>query len=45
MGGDRFGVVAPGARADLIIVSENPLADVSHLREPRRVMVRGSSVP
>lgn len=45
VGGDRFGVVVPGARADLIIVADNPLADVSRLREPRRVMVRGSWFP
>jgi imidazolonepropionase-like amidohydrolase len=42
MGGDRFGVLTPGARADLILVAANPLADVSRLEAPRRVMVRGS---
>jgi predicted amidohydrolase YtcJ len=41
MGSDRFGVVASGARADLILVAANPLEDVSRLRHPRRVMVRG----
>lgn len=42
MRGDRFGVLTPGARADLILVAANPLADVSGLEAPRRVMVRGS---
>jgi imidazolonepropionase-like amidohydrolase len=41
MGGDRFGIVAPGARADLLLVARNPLEDVAALREPRGVMVRG----
>jgi hypothetical protein len=41
MGGARFGVVAAGARADLMLVRENPLQDVSRLREPTRVMARG----
>lgn len=38
---DRFGVIAPGARADLVLVRANPLADLAHLREPAGVMVRG----
>jgi imidazolonepropionase-like amidohydrolase len=38
---DRFGVIAPGHRADFLLVPENPLEDVSRLREPRAVMVRG----
>jgi imidazolonepropionase-like amidohydrolase len=41
MAGDRFGVIAAGARADLIVVAQNPLEDVRHLRQPRGVMVRG----
>jgi Amidohydrolase family len=41
VGGDRFGVVEPGTRADLLIVAGNPLADVSRLRQPTAVMVRG----
>jgi imidazolonepropionase-like amidohydrolase len=41
MGGDRFGVIAPGARADLIVVARNPLEDVQVLRSPSRVLVRG----
>jgi hypothetical protein len=41
MGGDRFGVIAPGARADLIIVGSNPLEDVGRLAKPKAVAVRG----
>jgi imidazolonepropionase-like amidohydrolase len=41
MGGDRFGVIAPGARADLIIVGSNPLEDVGRLADPKAVAVRG----
>jgi imidazolonepropionase-like amidohydrolase len=40
-GGDRFGIVAPGHRADLILSEENPLATLSTLRTPRGVMVKG----
>lgn len=38
---DRFGVVAPGARADLVLARGNPLDDLAHLQEPAGVMVRG----
>lgn len=38
----EFGVVAPGARADLLLVRKNPLDDLAHLREPLAVMVRGT---
>ena len=41
MGGDRFGVVVPGARADLVIVAADPLANVARLRQPTAVMARG----
>jgi len=41
MGGDRFGTIVPGARADLIVIADDPLADVARLREPRAVMARG----
>jgi imidazolonepropionase-like amidohydrolase len=37
----EFGVVAEGARADLVLVSGNPLEDVGHARRPVGVMVRG----
>ena len=38
---DRFGSVAEGLEADLILVSSNPLLSVTTLREPLGVMVRG----
>jgi imidazolonepropionase-like amidohydrolase len=40
-GGDRFGVVAPGYRADLILTEKNPLATLPTLRTPLGVMVKG----
>ena len=40
-GGDRFGVVAPGYRADLLLTEKNPLATLSTLRTPLGVMVKG----
>ena len=36
-----FGVVAAGARADLILVGGDPLADVAHVMDPSVVIVRG----
>jgi imidazolonepropionase-like amidohydrolase len=40
-GGDLFGIVAPGYRADLILSSSNPLDSLSALRTPLGVMVQG----
>jgi len=40
-GGDPFGIVAPGHRADLILSEGNPLATLSTLRTPLGVMVMG----
>jgi imidazolonepropionase-like amidohydrolase len=40
-GGDPFGVVAPGYRADLVLSSANPLDTLSTLRAPLGVMVHG----
>ena len=37
----EFGDVKPGLRADLVLVTGNPLEDVASLREPVGVMVRG----
>lgn len=36
-----FGVIAPGARADLVIVDRDPLRDVGALAKPTLVIVRG----
>ena len=38
---DRFGTVAVGQRADLILLEANPLADLRHLTRRTGVMVRG----
>lgn len=40
-GAAKFGVVAPGYRADLLLVAENPLAKPAVLRAPIGVMVGG----
>ena len=36
-----IGMVAPGARADLVVVESNPLVDLSALRTPPTVVLRG----
>lgn len=41
----QFGVVAPGARADLILTDGNPLDDVGAVAHPKGVMVRGRWLP
>jgi imidazolonepropionase-like amidohydrolase len=42
MGRDgSFGTVAPGQRADLLLLDANPLEDVSHTRDRVGVMARG----
>jgi imidazolonepropionase-like amidohydrolase len=38
---DTFGMIAPGHRADLILLDENPLEDISNMRMIAGVMVRG----
>ncbi|MGH9159735.1 MAG: amidohydrolase family protein [Vicinamibacteraceae bacterium] len=46
LGQDReFGTVAEGKRADLLLVEGNPLQDLTHLRRPMGVMVRGTWIP
>ncbi|MGA8026378.1 MAG: amidohydrolase family protein [Bryobacteraceae bacterium] len=40
-GADRFGVVAVGSRADLILTRLNPLLDVRNVENPVGVMVHG----
>jgi imidazolonepropionase-like amidohydrolase len=37
----EFGRIAPGLRADLVLLAANPLADVRALGEPRGVVLRG----
>ena len=38
---DRFGVIAPGTRADLLLLEANPLEDASNVAKRSGVMVRG----
>lgn len=38
---DDFGTVAPGRRADLVLLNGNPLEDLSNLRAPAGVMAGG----
>ncbi|MBL9209657.1 MAG: amidohydrolase family protein [Opitutaceae bacterium] len=42
---DRFGLVAPGHRADLLLLTANPLQDLGHLARRAGVMVRGKWIP
>jgi hypothetical protein len=37
----EFGEIAPGKRADLLLVDENPFVDLACLRRPAGVMARG----
>ena len=38
---NEFGSITTGSRADLLLIEENPLEDVTRLRRPIGVMVRG----
>ena len=38
---DQFGVIAPGMRADLVLLNGNPLDDLANLENPAGVMARG----
>ncbi len=42
---ERFGTVAAGQRADLILLDDNPLDDLAHLKQKRGVMARGRWFP
>jgi imidazolonepropionase-like amidohydrolase len=42
---DRFGAVATGQRADLLLLDADPLADVANLTRRAGVMVRGRWLP
>lgn len=41
----KFGTVAAGKRADLVLVDANPLEEVSRMSDPAGVMVRGRWLP
>ena len=38
---DRIGTIAPGRLADLLILSANPLDDITNLRRIEQVMLEG----
>lgn len=42
---DAFGLVAPGQRADLLLLTANPLADLGNVAKRAGVMVRGKWIP
>jgi imidazolonepropionase-like amidohydrolase len=42
---DEFGTITAGKRADLLLVERNPLQDMSCLKRPLGVMVRGIWLP
>ncbi|NZA25047.1 amidohydrolase family protein [Luteimonas sp. SJ-92] len=42
---DAFGAVAPGRRADLILLEANPFDDIGNVRRRAGVMVRGQWLP
>jgi len=42
---ERFGVIEPGARADLLLLDANPLDALDNLRKLRGVMARGRWLP
>jgi imidazolonepropionase-like amidohydrolase len=42
---DRFGTVAVGRRADLVLLAANPLTDIHATRRIAGVMVRGHWLP
>ena len=42
--GDDLGTLEPGRRADLMLVSANPLEDVRNLRKIERLMLNGEWV-
>ena len=41
----NFGTIAPGQRADLVLLGSNPLEDLSNLTDRIGVMVRGRWLP
>jgi Amidohydrolase family len=44
-GGEKFGVVAPGYRADMVLTEKNPLDGLATLRWPLGVMAAGQWYP
>lgn len=42
LGRFELGVIEPGARADLVLLANNPLERIDHVANPAGVMVRGT---
>ena len=42
---DTFGLVAPGNRADLVLLEANPLTDIGNIAQRAGVMLRGRWIP
>ena len=42
---DEFGMVAVGRRADLLLLTANPLDDIGHVRSRAGVMINGRWIP
>ena len=42
---DTFGLVAPGHRADLVLLEVNPLTDIGNVAKRAGVMLRGRWLP
>ena len=42
---DEWGIVAPGARADLLLLAANPLEDVANTRRIEGIVLRGRWLP
>jgi imidazolonepropionase-like amidohydrolase len=41
---DRYGSISPGVLANLVILDENPLEDISHFESPYMVIMNGQVV-
>jgi imidazolonepropionase-like amidohydrolase len=39
--GGQVGMIAPGYRADLLVLADDPRTDIAALRKPSRVIARG----
>jgi imidazolonepropionase-like amidohydrolase len=44
LGADSLGILVPGRAADLVVLSRDPLADITNTRSVTRVMVRGQLI-
>jgi imidazolonepropionase-like amidohydrolase len=44
LGADSLGILVPGKAADLVVLSRDPLADITNTRSITRVMVRGQLI-